>query len=407
MTLIRKQAMAKWSLLFLTALVAALLPLLGVGWRHGTANAAGATLQGTIRCPTQSEMQVADLINAERTKKGLPPLAIDIRLQEAAVSHSEDMANNDFFSHTGSDGSSLIDRLERAGYPWHRAGENIAAGLSNPASAVAGWMDSPGHRANILNPSYEQLGVGYAFESSATYRHYWTSDFGASTDGGQPPPAECFTTMTPTPTPTPKMTPTKTPLPTPTHTFLDVPRNHWAFSYIEALHQAGYVAGCSLDPPLYCPEDTMTRAESAVFIERGRHGAAYQPPNPTSQTFADVPLAEWFAKWAEGLWNDSFTAGCGTDPLLYCPFREHNRTEGSVFFLRMREGPDYVPPTPIGLFADVPTDFWGAKWLEAAYNAGLIPACQTQGELLFCPEDPLNRAMAAYMMVQAKGLQLP
>jgi hypothetical protein len=70
----------------------------------------------------------------------------------------------------------------------------------------------------------------------------------------------------------------------------------------------------------------------------------------------------------------------------------------------MLNGPDYVPPDPTGIFADVPVNFWGAKWIEAAYTTGLIPACVTEPELRFCPNDPLDRAMGAYMMVRAKGL---
>jgi hypothetical protein len=151
----------------------------------------------------------------------------------------------------------------------------------------------------------------------------------------------------------------------------------------------------------------MTRAESAVFVERGVHGAGYLPPDPTGQVFADVPMWEWFAKWANGLWEDGYTAGCGTNPLIYCPLKEHTRTEGAVFFLRMMHGTAYVPPDPVGIFADVDVGFWGAKWIEAAYQAGLIPTCQTEPELRFCPDDPLDRAMAAYMMVQAKGLGVP
>jgi hypothetical protein len=170
------------------------------------------------------------------------------------------------------------------------------------------------------------------------------------------------------------------------------------------LHQQGYVAGCSAEPLRYCPEETMTRAESAVLVERGIHGAGYLPPLPAGPTFADVPLEAWFAKWAAGLWEDGYTAGCGTDPLIYCPLEEHTRAEGTVFFLRMLHGSDYLPPDPVGLFADVPLDFWGAGWVEAGYGAGLIPVCETEPELRFCPEDPLDRAMAAYMMVQAKGL---
>jgi hypothetical protein len=78
-----------------------------------------------------------------------------------------------------------------------------------------------------------------------------------------------------------------------------------------------------------------------------------------------------------------------------------------VFFLRMMHGVDYVPPDPQGIFIDVSLDWWGAKWVEAAYNAAIIPACETDPELKFCPEDPLNRAMGATMMVQVKGLGIP
>jgi hypothetical protein len=107
------------------------------------------------------------------------------------------------------------------------------------------------------------------------------------------------------------------------------------------------------------------------------------------------------------LWDDDYTAGCGTDPLIYCPLQGHTRAEGGVFFLRMMHGADYVPPDPNGIFSDVPIDLWYADWAEAAYNAGLIPACETSPDLNFCPGSPLDRAMAAYMMVQAKGLPLP
>jgi hypothetical protein len=82
----------------------------------------------------------------------------------------------------------------------------------------------------------------------------------------------------------------------------------------------------------------MNRAESAVFIERGIHNSNYTPSQPANQEFDDVSLSEWYAKWADGLWDDGFTAGCGTDPLVYCPMQEHSRTEGTVFFLRMLNG---------------------------------------------------------------------
>jgi hypothetical protein len=193
----------------------------------------------------------------------------------------------------------------------------------------------------------------------------------------------------------------------PAGTFIDVPPTHWAYTYIETLYEHGYIAGCNADPPMYCPEDGMTRAESAVFIERGIHGAEFLPADPNQQTFADVPLGKWFTKWAEGLWADAFTAGCATNPLLYCPFRQHTRAEGAVFFLRMLHGVDYRPPDAVGLFSDASPGAWYARWVEAAYEANLIPACQTEPQWQFCPEAPLNRAMAAFIMTRAKNLAVP
>ena len=194
----------------------------------------------------------------------------------------------------------------------------------------------------------------------------------------------------------------------PSPTFADVPFNHLYHDEIEALYQAGYTAGCNTNPLRYCPEQTMNRGESAVFVERGIHSATYDPSAPASQVFADLPLDSWAAKWVNGLWQDQYTAGCGTNPLVYCPWQGHTRAEGCVFYLRMLNGASYEPPQPTQqTFADVPLDVWYAKWVQAAYVAGLIPACQTSPALRICPNDPLTRAMAAYMMVQAKGLGLP
>jgi hypothetical protein len=191
----------------------------------------------------------------------------------------------------------------------------------------------------------------------------------------------------------------------PSPTFEDVPVDHWAYEAIETLYQAGFVSGCSLQPLLFCPENIMTRAESAVFVERGIHGADYLPLQPQDSLFADVPLNEWYAKWSHGLWEDGYTSGCGTDPLIYCPLQQHTRTEGAVFFLRMLNGADYEPPEAQGLFADVNPASWEAKWVEAAYQAGLIDPCETAPELRYCGEDPLSRAIAATIIVRAKGME--
>jgi hypothetical protein len=187
--------------------------------------------------------------------------------------------------------------------------------------------------------------------------------------------------------------------------FADVPFSHPYNAQIEALYRAGYVAGCSSNPLMYCPENTMNRAESSVFVERGIHAASYDPPTPSSQVFADMPLDSWAAKWVNGLWQDQYTAGCGTNPLVYCPWQGHTRAEGAVFYLRMLNGAGFEPAQPTQQpFADVPLDAWYAKWAKAAVDADLIDPCQTSPDLRFCPNDPLTRALAGDMMVRAKGL---
>jgi hypothetical protein len=217
-------------------------------------------------------------------------------------------------------------------------------------------------------------------------------------------------TATPASSSTPAETPSPFPAPTevPEASFVDVPPTYWAFPYIEALYRAGYVVGCSASPRMYCPDRILIRSESAVFILRGAYGAIPEAPypTPTAPTFADVSRSYWGFGWIESLWKDGYTAGCGTNPLIFCPQRNHTRAEGSVFFLRIQNGVSYNPPAPAGIFSDVSLTAWYAPWVEAAYNQGLLPACHSN-PLRFCPEDALNRAWAAYMMTQAKGMGLP
>ncbi|NIM94319.1 MAG: hypothetical protein GTO18_11510, partial [Anaerolineales bacterium] len=207
---------------------------------------------------------------------------------------------------------------------------------------------------------------------------------------------------------------THTPTPystvTPGTIFIDVPDTHWAYDYIESLYQDGYVAGCSTEPRMYCPENGMTRAEGAVFVERGIHGAGYLPTEPGHQTFADVPTHEWFFKWAEGLWEDGYTAGCGSEPLIFCPLTGHTRAEAAVFFERMLHGADFVPADPVTqVYDDVPVGgsaLWFSKWVMAAYQDGLVHDCEddaNRGDAFYRPYDGLTRAEAACMMNKAKN----
>lgn len=100
-----------------------------------------------------------DLINTERAKAGLDPLQANEELATAATAHARDMAENDYFSHTSADGRTPAERAAEHGYTDY-GGENIAWGYSTPEEVAQGWMDSEGHRRNILNPDQTVIGIG-------------------------------------------------------------------------------------------------------------------------------------------------------------------------------------------------------------------------------------------------------
>jgi uncharacterized protein YkwD len=133
---------------------------------------------GTAQSIGSVEEQVVRLTNARRAEAGCPPLTISDRLSSSARGHSRDMADNDFFNHIGSDGSTAFDRMARSGYRYTSAAENIAAGFADAESVVTAWTNSPGHRENMLNCSLREVGVGYAYGAGSQYGHYWTQDFG-------------------------------------------------------------------------------------------------------------------------------------------------------------------------------------------------------------------------------------
>ncbi|MFC7885650.1 CAP domain-containing protein [Streptomyces sp. NPDC057376] len=120
--------------------------------------------------------EVVDLTNRERVRAGLAALAVDPRLTAAAQAHSADMVARDFYSHTDPDGGKPWDRAAAAGAARRTVGENIACGQRSPADVVEGWMNSPGHRANILKADFTHIGIGLAGGGRAGT--YWTQLFG-------------------------------------------------------------------------------------------------------------------------------------------------------------------------------------------------------------------------------------
>jgi uncharacterized protein YkwD len=123
------------------------------------------------------------LVNIERVKEGAAPLSINKELNKSARFHANFMAQNDCFEHLCPNEPNLGKRVRNAGYDWRTVAENIAAGQKDAAEVVAGWMNSPGHRTNILNPAYKHIGIGYVLVDrdggKVTMRHYWVQNFGA------------------------------------------------------------------------------------------------------------------------------------------------------------------------------------------------------------------------------------
>ncbi|MFE6593557.1 CAP domain-containing protein [Streptomyces sp. NPDC057781] len=153
------------------------------GWAHVTGGPSGDTYwtalwavpftpDGLVR----TTAEVVELTNRERIRAGLPALTVDARLTHAAQAHSADMVARDFYSHTDPDGGKPWDRAAAAGATRRTVGENIACGQRSPADVVEGWMNSPGHRANILKGDFTHIGIGLAGGGRAGT--YWTQLFG-------------------------------------------------------------------------------------------------------------------------------------------------------------------------------------------------------------------------------------
>lgn len=126
------------------------------------------------------ERGVLDLVNRDRAAQGVGALAGDGRLHDAAVAHSQDMAANNFFSHTGSGGTNAGDRIAAEDYAATAWGENIAAGYLTAESVVTAWLNSPGHRDNMRNGLFTDAGIGYIDAgANADFATYWTLDLAA------------------------------------------------------------------------------------------------------------------------------------------------------------------------------------------------------------------------------------
>jgi beta-lactam-binding protein with PASTA domain len=179
--------------------------------------------------------------------------------------------------------------------------------------------------------------------------------------------------------------------------FTDVPMDYWAFAFIEDLAISGITAGCGNEN--YCPLSPVTRAQMAVFLERGIHGSDYNPPAATGNVFSDVAATDFAASFIEQFFQDGITSGCGNNN--YCPNAEVTRDQMAVFLLRAKYGSGYSPPAATGVFDDVPLSHWAVHWIEQLAAEGITSGF---GNGNYCPDVVVTRDQMAVFLVRTFGL---
>jgi len=183
--------------------------------------------------------------------------------------------------------------------------------------------------------------------------------------------------------------------------FSDVPSDYWAKSWIERLYNSSITGGCSTSPLSYCPTSPVTRAQMAVFLLKGIHGASYTPPAVNGSTgFNDVPVDHWAAAWIKQLAAESITGGCGGGN--YCPEDTVTRDQMAVFLLKAKYGGSYTPPTATGtVFTDVNSSYWAADWIEQLASEGTTSGCSAG---VYCPTAAVARDQMAVFLVKTFNL---
>jgi len=184
--------------------------------------------------------------------------------------------------------------------------------------------------------------------------------------------------------------------------FTDVPSSSGFYPSIENVLHNGVTAGCG-DGTTFCPGDTVTRQQMAVFLLKASDGAAYVPPACTTQVFTDVSCASPFAPWVNELAARGVTAGCG-DGTTYCPTDPTSRQQMAVFLLKAKEGSSYTPPAcSTEVFSDVPCASPFAAWVNELVARGVTAGC---GGGLYCPTSEVARQQMAVFLVKTFGLLL-
>ena len=184
-------------------------------------------------------------------------------------------------------------------------------------------------------------------------------------------------------------------------TFSDVPQGHWAWPFVEAIYAAGLTSG--YPDGTYRPDNSLTRAEMAVFVKKGIHGADYSPPGTDgSHPFSDID-GHWAEAWIEDLYDEGLTSGFpdGT----FRPDNQISRAEMAVFLKKAIHGAAYMPPLPNGShpFTDI-DGHWAEAWIEDLFDEGITSGYP---DGTFRPDNSVSRAEVAVFLVNSFDLPLP
>jgi len=181
--------------------------------------------------------------------------------------------------------------------------------------------------------------------------------------------------------------------------FDDVPMSNPFHDDILTIATAGITGGCNTGTS-FCPANPVSRAEMAVLLLKAKYGADHVPPPPPPvPIFPDVPADAFAAAWIDELATLGITAGCGDGNGNYCPDAPVTRGQMAVFLLKTLIDSSYVPPPAVGLFSDVPLDYFAIAWIEGLYNRGITAGCGTN-PLQYCPDANVPREQMATFIVR-------
>jgi streptogramin lyase/plastocyanin len=182
--------------------------------------------------------------------------------------------------------------------------------------------------------------------------------------------------------------------------FTDVLISNQFYGFIETLFHEGVTGGCG--PGVYCPSNSVTRAQMAVFLLKAKLGSGHVPPPASGIVFNDVHAGDFAADWIEELAGYKITGGCGSGN--YCPDSIVTRAQMAVFLLKAEHGSGYVPPNCTGFFTDVPCPSLFANWIERLFIEGITGGC---GGAFYCPDNPVSRGQMAVFLVHMFQPDLP